>query len=99
MKKRRQFSSEFKAKVGLESIKERKTLSQLSGEFEVQSTQIGEWKKRILEGSRELFEDKKDKEKTALEGQLDELYRVIGELQTENSYYKKKLGITRYRPD
>jgi hypothetical protein len=52
-----------------------------------------------LEGSKELFEDKKDKEKADLQGQLDELYRVIGELQTENSYYKKKLGITRYRAD
>jgi transposase-like protein len=71
MKKRRQFSSEFKAKVGLESLKERKTLSQLSGEFEVQSTQIGEWKKRILEGSKELFEDKKDKEKESLREQIE----------------------------
>jgi len=42
---------------------------------------------------------KKDKEKVGLQNQLDELYRVIGELQTENSYYKKNLGITRYRPD
>lgn len=48
---RRKFSSAFKAKVALEALKERKTLSELSKEFELHPNQISQWKKEFLAAS------------------------------------------------
>ncbi len=38
--KRRSYSDKFKAKVALEAIKEKKTISELSSEYRVHPTQI-----------------------------------------------------------
>ena len=48
MKGKRKFSPEFKAKVALEAIKARKTLNELSKEYELTPKQISEWKKEFL---------------------------------------------------
>lgn len=41
---RRKFSKEFKAKVVLESLKERETIESLARKYELQPTQISLWK-------------------------------------------------------
>ena len=57
MKKRnrRNYDETFKAKVVLEALKEQKTLAQLSSEFDLHTTQIGEWKKQVVSGIPSLF--------------------------------------------
>jgi transposase len=45
---RRKFTSKFKTKVVLESLKERQTLSELARKYEVQPQQISSWKKDFL---------------------------------------------------
>jgi transposase-like protein len=45
---RRGYDGAFKAKVALESIKGEKTLAQLSSEFGVHASQIGQWRKQVL---------------------------------------------------
>ncbi|MBK8537362.1 MAG: transposase [Candidatus Competibacteraceae bacterium] len=52
---RKQFSSEFKAKVALEALKGEKTLAQLSSEYGVHATQINTWKQQAREKLPELF--------------------------------------------
>jgi transposase-like protein len=47
MPKRRRRSAEFKFKVALEAAKGTKTLSELSGEYGVHTTQISEWKTQL----------------------------------------------------
>lgn len=47
--KRRNFSSEFKAKVAIEAIKEKQTLSELAIKYELHPTQISEWKNRTTD--------------------------------------------------
>ena len=43
MQKRRQFSAEFKAKVAIEVLKEKKTLQDLAQNDEVHPNQISSW--------------------------------------------------------
>lgn len=40
----RKFSSNFKAKVAIEAIKERKMTHELASKYEVQATRINTWK-------------------------------------------------------
>ncbi len=49
MKKRKNHSPEFKAKVALEAIREEMTLAQLPKKYGVHPTQIGTWKRAAIE--------------------------------------------------
>ena len=44
-KMRRKFSSEFKAKVALEALKEKSSLEELAKKYEVHPVQISNWKR------------------------------------------------------
>jgi putative transposase len=54
--KRKNHSKEFKAKVALEAVKDLHTLSELAARYKVHPTQIGVWKKQLLEQAPRLFE-------------------------------------------
>ena len=47
--KRKTFSAAFKAKVAIEAIREEKSISELSTQFEVHPNMIRAWKKAISE--------------------------------------------------
>lgn len=89
-KERRNLSGSFKAKVALEALQEKKTIAQLSAEYDVHSNQISAWKKQLLEQSSGIFE-KPYVEKDDTEEKLkEELYKQIGQLRVENEWLKKK---------
>ena len=62
-KKRRNHSATFKAKVALDAIKGEKTLSALATQYELHPTQIQQWKKQLLEGSKDVFGSSEKKRK------------------------------------
>lgn len=87
--KRRTHSSDLKAKVALEAVKERRTISQIASEYQVHPNQVALWKNQLLENLGTLFSDgrksiqeKEDKESL--------LYQQIGQLQVELDWLKKK---------
>jgi putative transposase len=88
-RKRRSFSGAFKAKVALAACRGDKTTAQLAAEYEVHVGQITAWKKQLLEGVAELFDDGR---KRATEDAADEeeLYEQIGRLKMEVEWLKKK---------
>ncbi len=54
-KQRRRYTSEFKAKVALECLKNQRTIQELASHFELHPTQISEWKKELSERASEIF--------------------------------------------
>jgi transposase-like protein len=89
--KRKQHSSPFKAKVALAAVQNQETTAQLSSRFGVHPTMISAWKRQLLDGAAELF-DKNQASRKQIEGQVDELYRQIGQLKVENDFLARKLG-------
>jgi putative transposase len=89
-RKRKQHSGEFKAKVALEAIKGDRTLNELASHFEVHTTQILQWKKRLLAGVSAVFSGGAERD-AAEESQFrDRLYQEIGQLKVELDWLKKK---------
>lgn len=92
---RRKFTSEFKARVALEAVREKYTLAELSQKFEVSGVMISRWKKEFLANSSLAFGSKSQNEETE-NIDIDKLYSQIGKLKVENDFLKKsckKLGI------
>jgi putative transposase len=88
-RKRRSFSGAFKAKVALAACRGDKTTAQLAAEYEVHVGQITAWKKQLLEGAPELFEDGRGKRAEEATNE-EELYEQIGRLKMEVEWLKKK---------
>jgi transposase len=90
-KKRKQHSAQFKAKVALAALQNEETIAQLASRFDIHPTMISTWKRQLLDSAADLF-DKNQKSRKQVEGQLDELYRQIGQLKVENDFLARKLG-------
>lgn len=88
--KRRKFSAQFKAKVAVEALKERESLSELSKRFEIHPNMISKWKNEFLENSSTVFEKQRDTEQETVPDP-ERLYAKIGKLELENDFLKKSL--------
>lgn len=88
--KRRKFSKEFKAKVVLESLRERESLEVLAKKYELTPTQISTWKSLALKNFGNVFtSDTTETNQSEVDSQA--LYAQIGQLKVENDFLKKKL--------
>jgi len=93
MAMRKRFEPALKARIALEALKGEKTLSQLSSEYGVHATQIGQWKQELIRRSAEVFA-KPDNSLTEQHQEItDKLHKTIGEITMENNWLKKKLQI------
>lgn len=90
VKKRQVFTSQMKAKVSVDAIKELKTSGELSKTYGVHPTQIAKWKKYVLEHIPDLFENPRGPKTDGDSELVNELYRQIGKLQVELDWLKKK---------
>lgn len=90
---RRKFSSDFKAKVVLESLKEKSTIEELAKKYELHPNQITLWKKEFLANASAAFESTSSREslKKDRDEEIVSLYAKIGQIQIENDFLKKKL--------
>lgn len=88
--KRKQHSSEFKARVALDAIKGMKTVGELSALHGVHPSVIANWKRQLLEGASEVFSRGAGSSRS--EDQVTgPLFEQIGRLQMEVAWLKKKL--------
>ncbi len=91
-KKRKRYSSAFKAKVAIEAIRDESTTAELAKKYEVHPTMISGWKRALLDGAAEIF-DRGQKSKKQSDVQVEELYRHIGQLKVERDFLSKKLNL------
>lgn len=93
---RKHYSSQQKAQIVLELLKEEQTVSQIASIYGVHVTQLRKWKAQALEGLPRLFDDDQ-KALRDLEAQQarerQELYAEIGRLTTQLGWLKKKSGL------
>ncbi len=89
-KKRKQHSSEFKAKVALAAVRGDETVPQLAARHGLHPTQINTWKKQLTEQAAELFSRGNSNKK--VNGDVDDLHRVIGQLTVERDFLVRKLN-------
>ena len=89
-RKRRSFSAAFKAKVALAALRGDRTTAELGAKFAVHTSQIVSWKKQLLDGAAELFEDGRRRRSDELSVQEQELFEQIGRLKMEIEWLKKK---------
>jgi transposase-like protein len=89
--KRRKFSAEFKAKVALEALKERKTVAELAAPYELHPVQLSKWKKELRENITQAFQNPKKSEEKRREAEQARLYEEIGRLKMELDWLKKKM--------
>ena len=87
---RRRFNQSFKAKVALEALSERLTLSELAAKYELHPNQISSWKRQAKAGLPEVFGSKKDKNQLDQQKLTASLYEEIGRLKMELDWLKKK---------
>ena len=89
---RKKHSASFNAKMALAALKGDQTISELALRFEVHPTQIGVWKKVLLEGSSELFESGHKPQDKANEVLISRLYQQIGQLTVERDFLSGRSG-------
>jgi len=88
----KQFSPKEKAEIVLVALKEQLTFAQISSTYGVHPTQITAWKKQAKNGLLEIFSDKRKKGNQDQEHLTEELYKIIGQKDTEVAWLKKKLS-------
>ena len=94
MAQRKKHTAQFKAKVALDALKEKKTANQLCSEHEVHSTQVTQWKKAAIEFVQEGFKSGSPAKVKGESGFTKEEYCCqIGQLQMELEWIKKKSGL------
>ena len=89
--KRRNFKSEFKFKVVVESLKEQMSATEIAKKYKLHPQQITTWKREFLERGVGLFDQKVVSQKSESEIERDQLLRTKGELKVENDFLKKNL--------
>ncbi len=90
--KRRRIEAALKAKAALAAVRGDRTIGELASQFAVHPTQLGQWKRRLLDGAAELFCDDRRREAQNQDGLIAELYEQIGRLQMEAAWLKKKVA-------
>lgn len=90
---RRTLSSEFKAKVALEAIKEMKTISEIAQQHQLHPNQVSNWKKEFLVNASKVFDSGKEEAEQIkfLTKEKQDLVQQIGQLSVDNNWLKKKL--------
>nr|WP_233488255.1 IS3 family transposase [Shimia thalassica] len=86
MKKRKNHSPEFKAKVALEAIREEMTLAELSKKYGVHPTQIGTWKRAAIENMATAFTRRGAAPEQMSAADVDKLHSKIGQLVVERDF-------------
>jgi transposase len=85
--KKASYANDFKFKVALEAIKEKKTISDNATEYNVASSLVSKWKKQLLDGGGAAFTV--ESKSPAIDAKEKQLYEQLGRQAMEINYLKK----------
>lgn len=88
-KQKRKFSSDFKAKVAIEALKEHLTIEDICKKYDLHPTQVNNWKKAFKENASLIFETESKSKPEKTDDLIQQLYAQIGELKVANDWLKK----------
>ena len=90
--KRKQHPPALKAQVALAAVKGDKTVNELASQYGVHPTLIHSWKKQLLAGADQVFQNGSKAVTADAEAEKAELFEQIGRLKMELEWLKKKVG-------
>ena len=90
-RKRRSFSAEFKAQVVLELISGKKSLMEVSREYNIKDTVLSRWKQEFVGKASQVFEQPQEVQEK--EARIAELERMVGKLTMQIELQKKVLSL------
>jgi putative transposase len=93
MRKRNNYTAEFKAKVVLEILSEAATLNEIASKYEISPVVLSRWKQEFLEKASEVFKkgpSDAEKELQEKNDHIAQLERKVGQLTYEVDWLKKK---------
>ena len=88
---RRKFTPKFKAKVVLEALQERRSLTELGQKYKLHPNQIARWKQDLVSRLDSVFEQPGKSKKTEAEERETQLLKTIGQLKVELDFLKNAL--------
>lgn len=94
-KHRKNYNSEFKAKVALEAVRGKLTINEIAKQFGVHPNQISKWKKQFLDNLSQIFESPSSDKNADTQELIGQLYQQIGQLKVELDWLKKKSAFFR----
>jgi transposase-like protein len=90
---RKKHSPAFKAKVALAALQGEHTIGELASRFEVHPSQIHAWKKALVQGAPQLFENGSGRQEKDQETLTAQLYQQIGQLKVERDFLSRRSPI------
>ena len=89
MAKRRNYSTEFKAKVALAAIRGDGTMAELASRYDIHPNMIAKWKRQALGGMKEGFGRNAQQRDSSREAEIKTLQAKVGELIVERDFLAK----------
>jgi len=90
-RKRRTFTSEFKAEIVLQLISGEKRLAEVCREYQLNSQMVSRWKHELLQNAASVFEHKK--EYSAEQERIAKLEQALGRKTLELEIAKKASSV------
>lgn len=88
------YTSDFKAKMVIEALRGEKTINEIASINGVHPVLLTRWKTEATNRLPLLFDNTKSNKKIKeYEDKIEELYKQIGKLTTQNEWMKKKSGM------
>ena len=91
MRKRRQFKSNFKAKVALEALRGDQTIREIASRHKFHANQVSTWKRQAMDGLGSVFSNGEDQALRKHEAEVDDLHAKIGQLTVERGFLARGL--------
>lgn len=83
MRKRKEYTPEYKTKLVIEVLKEEQTISEIASRENINPKQLGNWKAEFLANASRAFSRSRDEKAAA---------KQVAELEAERKGYQAKVG-------